>query len=229
MTVKTAKLYQENPYLREFDATVLSIDGNEVVLDRTAFYPEGGGQEGDTGVIGGVRVTDTRIRDELIVHVLATSPGFGVGDSVECRIDWERRYRIMRLHSASHLMEHFLRGRLGELERLGSHVDEEKDRSDYAYEGRLPADELGRVEEETNRFIAEEHEIRIQLDPERPGTRIWSCGGIETPCGGTHVSNTGEIGAIRLRRRNPGKGKERVETILAEDEQRAPRRPLYSP
>jgi len=134
----TEKLYHGDPYLREFEAEVLGIDGNEVELDRTAFYPEGGGQVGDTGSIGGIRVVDTRIRNDRIVHVLEAPPRFDVGETVGCRIDWERRYRIMRLHSASHVMEYFLFRRLGELRRLGSRVDDRKDSSNYAYEGRLP-------------------------------------------------------------------------------------------
>ena len=214
----TVKLYHEDPYLREFEAKVTNIDGNEVMLDRTAFYPEGGGQEGDTGLVGGVRVTNIRIVDDRIVHVLEAPPSFRVGDVVKCKIAWKRRHQTMKLHSAAHIMEHFLWQRLGELKRLGSHVDEKKDRADYEYEGRLPQDELKRVEEATNRFLAEGHEIRIRLDPSRPGIRIWSCGGIEMPCGGTHVRNTREIGVIRLKRKNPGRGVERVETTLAEDE-----------
>jgi alanyl-tRNA synthetase len=121
----------------------------------------------------------------------------------------------MRLHSAAHIMEHFLWKRLGHIDRLGSYVDDEKDRADYAYEGRLPAEELKKVEEETNLFLTEGHEILILQDPARPGIRIWKCGPIEMPCGGTHVRNTDEIGAVRLRRRNPGRGVERVETSLA--------------
>jgi alanyl-tRNA synthetase len=215
---RTVKLYYEDPYMREFEAKVLSIEGDEVVLDRTAFYPEGGGQAGDTGVIDGVRVTDTQIRDGFVAHILETPPRFKVGDSVKCGIDWERRYRIMKLHSAAHIMEHFLWQRLGKMERLGSHVDEKKDRADYAYEGRLPAVELRRVEEATNLFLAEGHEVKIRLNPSKPGIRIWSCGPIEMPCGGTHVHNTREIGAIRLKRRNPGRGVERIETTLAEED-----------
>lgn len=191
------------------------IDGEEVVLDRTAFYPESGGQAGDTGFIDDSRVIDTRIVDTRIVHILADHPSFSVGDTMTGRIDWDRRYATMKLHSGAHIMEHFLHRRLGEIERLGSHVDERKDRADYAFEGRLPSDELRLVEEATNRFLAEGHEIRIQLDPARPGIRVWSCGGIEMPCAGTHVRNTREIGAIRLRRKNPGRGVERIETTLA--------------
>jgi alanyl-tRNA synthetase len=130
-------------------------------------------------------------------------------------IDWDRRHRIMRLHSAAHIMEHFLWAKMGYLERLGSYVDEKKDRADYTYEGRLPAEALNEVEGSTNAFLAEGHEIRIESDPSLPGTRIWRCADIEMHCAGTHVRDTGEIGEIRLKRKNPGKGKERVETSLA--------------
>jgi alanyl-tRNA synthetase len=185
-----------------------------VELDRTAFYPEGGGQVGDTGMISDSKVTDTQIDNEMVIHHLEESPRFSVGDIVECSLNWERRYRIMRLHSAAHIMEHFLFERLGRLERVGSRVDEAKDRADYSYEGRLPADELEKVEDEVNRFLLQGHAVEILSDSERPGIRIWRCGEIKMLCGGTHVGNTREIGRIKLRRRNPGRGVERVETSL---------------
>lgn len=212
---ETMKLFNDDPHLKKFSARVTAIDESEVELDRTAFYPEGGGQVGDTGSIGRSRVVDTRIESDRIIHVLEAAPDYSVGQEVEAEIDWERRHRIMRLHSAAHIMEHFLWKRLGEIERLGSRVDERKDRADYSYDGRLPAEELKMVEEETNRYLAECHEIEILSDPDRPGIRIWKSGPIEMLCGGTHVRNTGEIGAVRLKRKNPGRGVERVETSIA--------------
>ena len=210
----TERLYDDDPYLQRFRARVLRVDGNCVALDRSAFYPEGGGQVGDSGVIDGIRVVDTQKDDGTILHILETTPNFSVGDEVDCEIDWERRNRIMRLHSAAHIMEHYLWKQLGHIERLGSYVDEEKDRADYKYEGRLPPEVLKEVEEATNEFLVEGHEIRIDLDPTQPDIRIWRCTEIEMPCGGTHVRNTREIGRIKLKRKNPGRGKERVETSL---------------
>ena len=213
----TEKLYDDDPYLKEFKARVLRVDGNEVELDRTAFYPEGGRQAGDSGVVGGVKVVDTQKDDGAIMHVHETTLVISVGDGVDCEIDWERRHRIMRLHSAAHIMEHFLWKQLGHLERLGSYVDEKKDRADYEYQGRLHPEALKEVEEATNEFLAEGHEIRIDPDPTQPDIRIWRCAEIEMPCGGTHVRNTREIGSLRLKRKNPGRGKERVETSLVSD------------
>ena len=211
----TVKLYDEDPYLTKFVAVVMAVNGNDVVLDRSAFYPESGGQAGDTGGIGGVEVVDTQIEDGVISHTLTSAPLFEVGSEIEGEVDWDRRHRIMRLHSVAHIMEHFLWARMGHLERLGSFVDEKKDRADYSYEGRLPAEALKEVEESTNAFLAEGHEIRIDSDPGLPGIRIWRCADIEMHCAGTHVRDTKEIGEIRLKRKNPGKGKERVETSLA--------------
>jgi len=215
--VETARLYDEDPYLKEVRAKVVHVDGTVVQLDRTVFHPEGGGQVGDTGFISGSRVVDAQKTNGEILHILESPPSFAVGDEVEAVIDWDRRYRIMRLHSAVHIMEHFLWEHVGHIERLGSRVDESKDRADYAYEGRLPAEELKKAQDDTNAFLAEGHEIEILSDPERPGIRIWRCDPVEMPCGGTHVRNTSEIGAVKLKRKNPGRGTERVETSLAEN------------
>jgi alanyl-tRNA synthetase len=212
---RTRRLYDGDPYLKSFRAKVVAIEGNELELDQTAFYPEGGGQAGDTGEIGGIRVLETQKRNDAIIHVMEAEPGFTQGEELDCAIDWKRRHRIMRLHSAAHIMEHFLWRRLGHINRLGSFVDDAKDRADYSYEGKLPAEDLKKVEEDTNAFLSEGHGIRV--DEDDSSIRTWSCADIEMPCGGTHVRNTGEIGRVRLKRKNPGKGKERVETSLVVD------------
>jgi alanyl-tRNA synthetase len=212
---ETKRLYNDDPYLKSFIANVVRVDGETVELDQTVFFPEGGGQVGDTGLLGGVRVVDTQKDNGTVLHILETAPGFAAGDEVEGEIDWERRYHIMKLHSAAHIMEHFLWQRIGTIDRVGSRVDEKKDRADYVYEGRLPAEGLADAQRDSNEFLAEGHEITIRPDSDDPEIRIWRCGPVEMPCGGTHVRNTSEIGEIRLKRKNPGKGVERVETSLA--------------
>jgi Ser-tRNA(Ala) deacylase AlaX len=212
---ETEKLFNDDSYLTSFKGKVARVDGNIVELDQTAFFPEGGGQVGDTGVLGGVRVVDTKKDNETIWHILEAPPVFGVGDTVDGEVDWERRYQVMKLHSAAHIMEYFLWQSIGMMDRVGSRVDEKKDRADYVYEGRLPVEGLAKAQEDTNAFLSEGHEITIRHDPKRPEIRIWRCGPVEMPCGGTHVRNTSEIGAVKLKRKNPGKGVERVETSLA--------------
>lgn len=210
----TAKLYDKDHYLGEFDARVVGVEGDAVELDQTTFYAEAGGQAGDTGTLNGARVADTRVDGGRILHFMESPPGFSPGDRVHGVVDWDRRYRIMKLHTASHIMEHYLWMHLGYAERTGSFVDDRKDRADYRYEERLDPEKLKRVEEDTNRFLSEGHPVTIQVDDD--GIRHWSCGPVEMHCAGTHVRNTREIGAIKLKRKNPGRGVERVETSLAE-------------
>lgn len=209
----TSRLYDKEHYLAEFDAKVSEIDGLNVILDQTAFYAQSGGQAGDRGTINGEAVVDTRNIEGLHAHVMAEEPGFSVDDMVHGVIEWDRRYRIMKIHSASHIMEHFFYKIFGVLERLGSNVDDKKDRSDYRTEDRLDPDKLKKTEDEINAFLAEGHEITIEVDDD--DMRTWRCGPVEDHCGGTHVRNTSEIGMIKLKRKNPGRGKERVETSLA--------------
>ena len=213
---ETKRLYDYDPYLKKTKAKVVNVKENQVELDKTIFYPEGGGQTSDTGTIGGIRVLDVRKCDDRILHKTESPLQLPLDRDVEIELDWGRRYKVMKLHSASHLMEYFLFQRLGYLDRLGSSVDEKKDRSDYSYEGRLTKEDLFAVEEATNAFICEGHDITIESDPNQLGKRIWKCGYIEMPCGGTHVMNTSEIGSITLKRKNPGRGKERVETTLSD-------------
>ena len=213
--MKTVKLYDRDHYLREFEAEVVAVDACGVELDRTAFYAEAGGQAGDTGALGSERVIDTKIDvDGVIVHHMENLPGFKVGDVVEGVIDWERRYRIMRLHTASHIMEYYLWSHYGYMKRTGSFVDKKKYRADYIHEERLDTDTMKKVESDTNGFLAEGHPVKIEVDDE--GLRHWSCGPVEMLCAGTHVRNTSEIGVVKLKRKNPGRGEERVETSLAE-------------
>jgi len=213
--VETRKLYNQDPYLSVFNAKIVEINSTEIILDQTAFYPLSGGQSGDHGTINGLSVIDTQIEDGLIKHTVESEQKFKVGLEVECKLDWERRYKIMRLHSASHIMEYFLLEHYGPLKRIGSTVDDKKDKSDYLYEGRLLPEDLKIVEDNINNFISGQHQVIVSIDPENSDMRIWKCNELVEYCGGTHIRNTREIGPIRLKRKNTGKGRERVETYLS--------------
>jgi Ser-tRNA(Ala) deacylase AlaX len=209
----TIRLYDEDHYLKEFDAKIVNIDGNFIELDKTAFYAESGGQSGDTGTLNGKKVIYTKYtKDDKHVHILGDEHDFKIGETVHGVIDWDNRYKIMKLHSASHIMEHFLWKHFGYMKRTGSNVDKRKDRADYLHDGRLDPKKLKQVEQDTYKFLSEGHPINITVD--RDGIRTWRCSPVEMHCAGTHVKNTSEIGEIRLKRRNPGRGEERIETSL---------------
>lgn len=211
--MKTEKLYWIDSYIKEFEAEVISIKGNMVELNRTAFYPRGRGQVGDTGFLNNLRVMDTIKEDETIYHVLEKSD-LNVGEKVRGIIDWDRRYRIMRNHSASHIVEYFMLLEFKEIRPYSSGlVDEFKDRTNYLTDKPLEIERIKNVEIQVNEFISENNPINIWIDGD--GVRHWECKFIKTKCAGTHVRNTMEIGKVKIEKgKKPGKGRERIETIL---------------
>ncbi|MFA5178009.1 MAG: alanyl-tRNA editing protein [Candidatus Paceibacterota bacterium] len=209
----TKRIYWENPYQTTFSAKVEKVEGKNVWLDQTCFYPESGGQAGDTGTINGQKVIDTKFdQDKNVFHIMENETTLKTGDSVEGVIDWERRYKIMKIHSASHIMEHFLFKIFGQLKLTGSHLNEKHDSSTYESVERLDQEKLSLVEKEVNDFISQNLPIETYPDEKKPNYRWWKCGDILMPCGGTHPRNTSEIGLIKLKRDNGGQGKEKVIT-----------------
>lgn len=209
----TEKLYYKDPYLRDFKATVVSVIGRKVILDATAFYPSGGGQVCDTGTIDGIRVLNVRKTDDEIVHDLESEPPFAVGQHVHCSIDWERRYRTMKLHSAAHIVYYVMGEVLGAAPASSGLVDDKKDRNDYLFESPLDRQRLEEVERKVNAIIASNFPVETWSEGE---TKYWRIAPYPAmKCAGTHVRNTGEIGPVRVTRgKKPGRGKERVETAL---------------
>jgi len=211
----TKRLYSENPYKQSFDAIVEKVQGEKVWLNQTCFFPRSGGQVGDMGALNNLKVIDTEFDSEKnIVHVLECISGLEIGDRVEGQINWDRRHKIMCIHSASHIMEHFLFQVFGDLKLIGSHLNEKYDKSTYVSEERFNSEELKKVEDRANEFIAQGLPIETWTDEKKLYFKYWKCGPIEMPCGGTHPRNTDEIGKIKLKRENGGKGCEKVVTSL---------------
>lgn len=217
--MKTVPLYWEDPYLKEFKARVVKVEGNRVALDRSCFYPRGGGQVGDTGLVENMKVLDT-VKDEegLVWHVLEGEASFSEGQEISGTIDWERRFKIMRLHSAAHVVYYMMLKVFGSECRppTSGIVDDLKDRSDYLFSQGIDKEKLKQVEDLANQFISDGKPIKTWTDEK--GTRHWFVKGLpEMFCGGTHLRNTSEIGVVRVKRGSkPGAGKERIEITLAE-------------
>ena len=130
----TKKLFWEDMYSKEFTAKVVSVEGKEVVLDQTAFNPHGGGLVGDTGSLNGVKVLDTvKGNDDSIVHMLESPPSFAVGAEVQGKLDWDRRYRIMRMHTSAHLLSTIFHKQTGAL-ITGNQIQSDKSRLDFSLE-----------------------------------------------------------------------------------------------
>jgi len=241
---KTHLLYYEDAYVKEFDAKVLDIqelNGNYgIILDRTAFYPTGGGQPADTGTIKGengkARVADVKASQGKVIHIVKEIVGrLSEGEQVKGIIDWQRRYALMRNHTTSHLMAEVLRRVTGEpVEIVGSGIDVDKARLDVAYESSL-SPMMQEIENTANNIVQEErpvtatiiqrkkaemfvkqfHESLKTLPPQVQEVRIIEIKDLHAcACGGTHVKNTREVGTVKvLRREAKGKGTQRIEFV----------------
>ena len=221
-----------NPYVTTFDATVGSIDGRDVTLDRTHFYAEGGGQPADAGTIGGVAVTDVQKRGGVTVHTLEAEPPFEAGETVTGRVDETFRTYAMRAHTASHVVYGVGRELLADHGYGGFDIGEERIRLDFATASDPEAVNPLTVQRMANEAVWEgrsvewyemdattakaDDEIVFNLRDEPDPSDTVRIVEIEdwdvSACGGTHVENTTEIGPITvLDVSNPGAGLVRVE------------------
>ena len=222
----TNKLYLDDSYLAEADAVIDETRGNKVYLSRTNFYPEGGGQLGDTGYIDTMRVIDTQKaggvpfgRDDFpmimingkVAHILGEdSEPLEPGTPVHLTVDWERRYQLMRHHSAAHLAFYLvLKNRPGILVK-GCRIDTEAARFDFATSERLTQNELEDWEGSANEYVDRDFEIIREAPYGEPEAQVWKCGEMVIPCGGTHVRSTSELGKLSLQRKRQGANLERL-------------------
>lgn len=209
-TMITEKLYENNPYLKEFSARVLSCEAGRggwlVTLDRTAFYPEGGGQPCDLGVLGGAKVLDVHEREGVILHTV-DAPLSGI---VAGAIDWDRRFDLMQQHSGEHLVSGTVH-RLYGCENVGFHMGADLITIDF--DKILTMEELAKAEALVNEAIWADRETRIRYyDSEADcpedyrskkaisgRLRLVEFPGVDVcACCGTHVARTGEIGIVKL-------------------------------
>lgn len=208
----TEKLFYTDAYLKEFRAEVISCEqvknGWAVVLDRTAFYPEGGGQPADTGTFGGVKVLDVHERDGEIIHT-ADAP-LAPGTQAEGLIDWPRRFSFMQNHTGEHIVSGWIH-RLYGLDNVGFHMG--RDAVTIDFNGELSAEALARVEAFANRAVWDNLAVgKTFPSPDALGAldfrskkelsgavRIVTVPGSDVcACCGLHVDRTGEVGPIKL-------------------------------
>ena len=219
----TKKLYYTNQYLREFDGNVIGVYKNFIITDQTVFYPEGGGQLGDKGFIitstgEKYSVIDTQKVSDVILHILDREAKINVGEKVHGEIDWQRRYRLMRHHTATHVILAAAKKLLGDhIWQAGAEKTPEKARLDITHYKMLSKEEIRKIEDMANFVINDRRPVNAfemnRTEAETKfGVSIYE-GGVPNKasirlleikdwdvesCGGTHVSNTSEIGAIKI-------------------------------
>ena len=232
----SVELFRKDSYLKSCESKVIAVQPGSVILEQTVFYPLGGGQPGDRGKMtledgSQVMIVDTQKAEQGISHLLEEGVSLpAVGDMVTVELDWERRHRLMRMHSCMHLLCSIVPFGV-----TGGSIREDSARLDFDAE--QPMDKEA-INTELNRLIQQDHSMTIswisedELDdqpelvrtmsvqpPRGNGTiRLINFEGVDLqPCGGTHVNSTAEIGAVRIRKiEKKGKHNRRVNIVFDE-------------
>ena len=210
--MQTRKLYYEDCHLKSFNATVVSCEQREkgyaVILDATAFYPEGGGQACDLGTLNGIAVLDVREEGEQVVH-LCGSP-LRIGEAVQGQINWQRRFDLMQQHTGEHIVSGLIHQRFG-WHNVGFHMGSDMVTIDF--DGHITQEALAEIEEEANRRVWANLPLRCWYPEEdrlptvsyRSKRQLpWPVRIVQVPdtdscaCCGVHVASTGEVGVIKL-------------------------------
>ncbi len=232
----TEQVYLDDCYKKEIDTVVLQSAGNEIILDKTIFYAIGGGQPSDNGSIckgtEEFKVLDIKKVNGEIIHVLDRE-GLDKGDKVHLKINWERRYKIMRYHTATHVLCSVI-NEATNARITGNQLSDDKTRIDFDLEN-FNREKLKEYERKANELIKEARNVDIitlpreeamklkgvvklanVLPPDIDNLRIIDISGIDQQaCGGTHLKNTSEIGEIEIiKAENKGKTNRRVTFVL---------------
>ena len=234
----TEELFLTSSHKKEFEARVVKLEGREVILDRTVFYPGGGGQPPDKGVlrVGPFRanVVDVRRSGAEIVHVL-DNPIPETVQELRGEIDWERRLAHMRHHTALHVLSGVIWEHFG-AKVTGGQMRADRARMDFSFPGEWTVEVVGEIERLTNEALAEERPVKVYELPreealENPDLirtqvnlvpelvkriRIVEIEGLDTQAdGGTHVANTREVGRMEITaHKSKGRQNKRIEFIL---------------
>lgn len=213
----TDELFRKDSYLKECDAQVVAVTDRAVVVERTVFYPLGGGQPGDTGSMswsaGSASIVDTRYGDsgEILHLVDDDNPLPAVGETVHLELDWDRRYRHMRMHTAMHLLGAVLKYGV-----TGGNISADKSRLDFDMEDAVDKEAVGAA---VQALVEEDHAVscrwisdaELDANPDLVRTmsvqpprgkgqvRLLEIEGVDLqPCGGTHLKTTAEVGQVRI-------------------------------
>ena len=225
----TRKLFWEDMYAKEFDAEVELVEGNRVVLDQTAFNPRGGGLVSDTGKLNGMKVIEATKEGDNVYHMLEAPAELRVGDKAHGIIDWDRRHRIMRMHTSAHILSSVVNREAGAL-ITGNQISPDESRVDFNLEN-FDKEKMNYYIDKVNEAVERGLEVKAYfmkreealanpgfvklanaMPPSLEMLRIVEIGDVDTQAdGGVHVKNTREIGrVVGLKTENKGKSNRRL-------------------
>ncbi len=225
----TRRLFWDDMYLREFDAEVELVEGNRVVLDQTAFNPRGGGLVSDTGRLNGMKVIEATKEGDNVFHMLEAPAELRVGDRVHGVLDWDRRFRIMRMHTSAHILSAVVNRETGAL-ITGNQISPDESRVDFNLEN-FDRERMSYYIDKVNEAVGRGLDVKTYfmkrdealanpgfvklanaMPPSLDVLRIVEIGDVDTQAdGGVHVKNTAEIGkVVGVKTENKGKSNRRL-------------------
>lgn len=209
------KIFWEDPYRTELTTSVTGISGNVITLKETIAYAFSGGQQSDEGTINGFKIVKAQKLGKEIFYTIDERHNLKPNDIVHLKIDWDKRYKIMKLHFAAEIVLELVNQHFGRPQKIGANITSEKSRIDFIWSNDI-SEIFPVLEQKLNDLIQSDQVIISAFSDEAEEIRYWRIDGFgQVACGGTHILKTGEIGSLRLQRRGQGKNKERIEIYLA--------------
>jgi len=209
------KVFWDDPYQTGLQTTVTSVNENTITLKETIAYAFSGGQQSDDGTINGFKILNAQKAGKQIYYTIDDGHKLQTGDKVLLKIDWEKRYKIMKLHFAAEIILELVNQNFNRPEKIGANITSEKSRIDFIWENNI-SEIFPFLEQKAKELIEADKPIISAFSNEDEEIRYWKIEGLgQVPCGGTHIKRTGELGALKLKRDRQGKSKERIEIYLA--------------
>jgi Ser-tRNA(Ala) deacylase AlaX len=212
MAVK--KIFWDDPYQTELQTTITSVNGDIITLKETIAYAFSGGQQSDDGTINNFTILNAQKVGKEIYYTIDNKHDLQNGDTVLLKIDWEKRYKIMKLHFAAEVILELVNQNFNRPEKIGANITSEKSRIDFIWDNNI-SEMFPILESKAKELIAANKQIISAFSNEEEEIRYWKIDGFgQVPCGGTHIHRTSELGALKLKRDRQGKNKERIEIYL---------------
>ncbi|QIO06980.1 alanine--tRNA ligase-related protein [Acinetobacter shaoyimingii] len=229
--LETMNEYYDNYFKFNGKSKIIRIENNKLYFDKTIFYAESGGQESDLGLVklNDVELNISNVQYEKenglwkTAHYVETEEDlnqyFQVNDEINLVLNTDRRNNLSAYHTASHLLFIAAEKVRNGIQKsvIGCHIKEDSARFDFITDLKFTEDELNIIANHVNSMISNQLNIRTFLKNEATNERVWECDGFEIPCGGTHLTNTGFLEPLKVKRKGIGKGKERLICISSQD------------
>jgi Ser-tRNA(Ala) deacylase AlaX len=208
------KVFWEDPYQTELQTTITSVTENILTLKETIAYAFSGGQQSDDGTINEYKILKSQKDGKEIYYTVENDHNLKTGDTVQLKINWDKRYKIMKLHFAAEVILELVNQNFNRPEKIGANITSEKARIDFIWENNI-SEIFPVLEQKAKELIEADKPIISAFSNEVEEIRYWKIEGFgQVSCGGTHIKRTGELGALKLKRDRQGKSKERIEIYL---------------